>query len=115
MPTTRTAQRGGLLPVHDGGLGARRRIVGAMVVVVGLPVVTAALVPARATTPLATPVLVVLLIVVIGALAGGLWVAVPAALAGAAILNWFFTPPYGTFAVDSSELLVVLLVTSLLR
>ena len=110
MPPGPRPPHPGLLPVHDGGLGVRRRVAGALLVVIGLPIITGLLVPRRSTTPLATPVLLVLLIVVAGALIGGLWVALPAAFAGAGVLNWFFTPPYGTFAVDSSESLVVLVV-----
>ncbi|MDQ1724007.1 MAG: two-component system, OmpR family, sensor histidine kinase KdpD [Frankiaceae bacterium] len=110
MPVGPRSPHLGLLPVHDGGVGMRRRAAGAVLVVIGLPIITSLLVPHRSSTPLATPVLLVLLMVVGGALVGGMWVALPAAVAGAAVLNWFFTPPYGTFAVGSSELLVVLVV-----
>ena len=37
-------------------------------------------------------------------------VALPGAVAGALLLNWFFTPPYGTLRVESAEQVVVLAV-----
>jgi two-component system sensor histidine kinase KdpD len=58
----------------------------------------------------AVPVLLVLLLVVASALLGGLRVALPGAVAGALVLNWFFTPPFGTLIVDSPEQVLVLVV-----
>ncbi len=110
MPTAPSASETGALPVGFRGLGSRRRLGGLAAVVIGLPLVTAALVPGRASMPLATPVLLVLAVAVLGALLGGLRVGLPAAVVGAFVLNWFFTPPYGTFAVGSAGLLVVLAV-----
>ena len=69
---------------------------------------TALLVGERKTLPLATPVLLVLLLVVVGALLGGLRVGLPAAVAGGLVLNWFFTEPYDTLVVDQADQLVVL-------
>ena len=69
------------LPAVSGGVPVTRQIAGAAVVVTGLPVLTAALVHDRESLPLATPVLLVLLVVVLAALLGGLRVGVPAALA----------------------------------
>jgi two-component system sensor histidine kinase KdpD len=83
---------------------------GALTVLAGLPILTVLLVDRRETLPLATPVLLVLMVVVLGALVGGLRVGMPAAVAGALLLNWFFTVPYGTFVVDQPEQLVVLTV-----
>ncbi|MDQ1726224.1 MAG: two-component system, OmpR family, sensor histidine kinase KdpD [Frankiaceae bacterium] len=110
MSTAPRLAGGGPLPADFRGLGARRWFAGLLAVVIGLPAVTAALVPGRASTPLATPVLLVLAVVVLGALLGGLRIGLPAAVAGAFVLNWFFTPPYGTLAVDSTGQLVVLAV-----
>jgi two-component system sensor histidine kinase KdpD len=66
------------------------------------------LVHQRETLPLATPVLLVLLVVVVGALLGGLRVGLPAAVVGGLVLNWFFTVPYDTLVVDQADQLVVL-------
>ena len=96
------------LPVATAGISGRRRAAGAAVVLVGLPLVTALLVPHRAVESLATPVLLVLLVVVAGSLLGGLLVGLPAAVAGCLVLNWFFTVPYATFAVHRPGQLVVL-------
>lgn len=98
------------LPVSSAGLSLRRHIVGAASVLIGLPLLTALLVDERETLSLATPVLLVLLVVVLGALLGGLRVGLPAAIAGALVLNWFFTVPYGTFVVDRPDQLLVLCV-----
>ena len=81
---------------------------GALVVLVCLPVLTALLVGRRNTDPLATPVLLMLSVVVLAALLGGLRIGLPAALAGGLVLNWFFTPPYGTLVVADSDHVVVL-------
>jgi K+-sensing histidine kinase KdpD len=98
------------LPMVSGGVSRQRQLLGAAVVVLGLPVLTALLVRERATLPLATPVLLVLFVVVVGALLGGLRVGLPAALAGGMVLNWFFTVPYGTLVVDRPDQLLVLAV-----
>jgi two-component system sensor histidine kinase KdpD len=79
-----------------------------LVVVVCLPALTVLLVGRRATMPLATPVLLTLTLVVLAAILGGLRVGLPAALIGGLVLNWFFTEPYGTLAVDDADQLVVL-------
>jgi two-component system sensor histidine kinase KdpD len=55
-------------------------------------------------------VLLVLVLVVASALLGGVVVALPGAVAGTLLLNWFFTPPFGTLWIDSSEQVVVLVV-----
>jgi two-component system sensor histidine kinase KdpD len=96
--------------VSSAGLSARRQLVAAACVLVGLPALTAVLVDRRDTLPLATPVLLVLLVVLLGAVVGGVRVGVPAAIAGGLLLNWFFTVPYGTFVVDQPEQLLVLAV-----
>jgi K+-sensing histidine kinase KdpD len=96
------------LPAVSGGVPVGRQIAGVAVVIIGLPVLTTVLVGDRDSLPLATPVLLVLLIVVLAAVLGGVRVGLPAALAGGLILNWFFTVPYGTFAVNKPEQLLVL-------
>jgi two-component system sensor histidine kinase KdpD len=92
------------------GLPVRRQLVGAAVAAVGLPVVTGVLVRARDDLSLATPVLVVLMLVVVVALVGGLRPAVPAALVGGLALNYWFTPPLHQLSIDRPDHVVVLAV-----
>ncbi|HET9871727.1 MAG TPA: DUF4118 domain-containing protein [Propionibacteriaceae bacterium] len=98
------------LPVVTPGLPFRRQLAAALAVTVGIPVLTAVLVAQRDSLPLATPVLLMLLLVVLAALVGGLRVGLPAAVASALVLNWFFTVPYGTLAVNQPDHLLVLVV-----
>jgi K+-sensing histidine kinase KdpD len=88
----------------------RRQLLGGVLAVVGLPVVTGGLVRARDDLSLATPVLVVLLLVVGVALVGGLRPAVPAALGGGLALSYFFTPPLHRFSIARQDHVVVLAV-----
>jgi K+-sensing histidine kinase KdpD len=99
-----------LLPPLVTGLSRRRRLLGAVLFVVGLPALVAVLVQHRSDLSYATSVLLVLMLVVATGLLGGLLVAILAALAGGLALNWFLTPPYGTLAVDRPEQVVVLAV-----
>ena len=96
------------LPAPEAGLSWRRQAAGASAVIIGLPVLTAVLVQHREGLSYATPVLLVLMLVVAVALMGGLRVALPASVAGGLVLNWFFTPPYGTLVVNRPDQLVVL-------
>ncbi len=98
------------LPVSRAGVTGRRHAGGAAVLVLGLPVLTAVLVAHRAQLSYATPVLLVLTLVVVVALVGGLRVALPAAVLGGLALNWFFTPPFDTLVVDRPDQLLVLVV-----
>lgn len=100
------------LPVVTRGLSLRRQLAGALTVALGLPAVIASLVPERGSISLSMPVLLMLLVVVLGALLGGLRIGLPAALAGALMLNWFFTVPYGTLNVSRPDHLLTLLVYS---
>jgi len=80
------------------------------VLVVGLPVLVAVLLPWRTEASYAVPVLLVLLLVVVSSAVGGLVVAVPGAVVGFLVLNWEFTPPFGSLIVDDSSQAVVLVV-----
>lgn len=91
------------LPVATGGLSRRRQISGAALLVGGLPILTALLVPHRDAVSYATPMLLVLVLVVTVALIGGIRAALPAAVAGGLVLNWYFTPPFGTLTVDRPD------------
>jgi two-component system sensor histidine kinase KdpD len=98
------------LPAVTGVVPLRRQLLGAGLVVAGLPLLTALIIPHRDTVSLAAPALLVLLVVVVGSLLGGLRVGLPAAVGGGLMLNWFFTVPYGTLAVTRPEQVLVLAV-----
>lgn len=66
------------------------------------------LVTHRDSLSYATPVLVVLILVVTVALLGGLRVALPAAILGGLVLNWFFTPPFNTLAIERPDQVLAL-------
>jgi K+-sensing histidine kinase KdpD len=108
VPEDRSADPALGLPVVSGGVPMRRQLAGAVVVLVGLPALTALLLEDRDSLPLATPALLVLLVVVLAAVLGGVRIGLPAALVGGLILNWFFTVPYGTLVVDRLDQLLVL-------
>src|SRR3954451_11623515 len=99
----------GVLPAGFTGLGRRRRGAGAALLVAGLLVLVVAHGPAR-RLDYAVPVLLVLALVVAAALSGGMRIALPGAVAGALLLNWFLTPPYGTLLIESAAQVVVLAV-----
>ena len=90
------------------GLPVRRQWLGAAIGLLGLPLLTAALVAQQTDLTYATPVLLVLLVVVAVALVGGLRPAVPAALGGGLLLNYFFTAPVHRLTVERPQDLVVL-------
>jgi K+-sensing histidine kinase KdpD len=99
----------GALPGGFTGLGRRRFLAGGALLVTGLLALVLVREEAR-RLDYAVPVLLVLALVVAAALLGGLRVALPGAVAGALLLNWFLTPPYGTLQVESAEQVVVLAV-----
>ncbi|WP_250035086.1 sensor histidine kinase [Paractinoplanes maris] len=100
-------------PHPAGGAGgvalARRRVAaGFAVTLIGLPVLTAA--AAAAGLELAGGSLVFLAAVVGVALLGGRWPALLAAVGGFLLLNYFFTAPVRTFAVNTGQGALALIV-----
>ena len=91
--------RGRQLPRGVGGLTRRRRLQGAAVGLLLLPLLTVVLAQTRAHLNYASQMLSYLLVAVAVALVGGLWPAVATALAGSVLMNWFFTPPFHTFTI----------------
>src|SRR5256885_2268300 len=91
-------------------------MVGVRRVPVGLAVGTVALTALSVTLDRLRPVsltsvaLLYLVAVVLVAVLGGVWPGVAAAVASDALLNWFFVPPYHTFAVERRDNLIALLV-----
>ncbi|MGJ6963658.1 DUF4118 domain-containing protein [Streptosporangium sp. G11] len=87
-----------------------RRLAGWGTALLGLPLLTAALLEFRQAATLPSVILLFLLMVVCVALAGGMWPAITAAVAGFALLNWYFTPPFHSLAVTRPENLLALFV-----
>lgn len=92
------------------GVPRRRELYGGLLAVVGLPVLTGVLAAQRERLSYATPVLLVLSLVVATALVGGLRPAAPAAVAGGLSLNYFFTPPLHELTVERPQDFLVLVV-----
>ncbi|WP_461023275.1 sensor histidine kinase [Thalassiella azotivora] len=91
-------------------LGPLRRRTGLLLAVVGVPALTAALVPFRDQLPTAMTLIVYLLVVVVVAATGGLLPALVGSVLGVVLANWFLTPPYNTLAVARTESVVELVV-----
>ena len=86
-----------------GGLGRRRHVTGALVALLGLPLLTLLLAHARDALSLESQVLLYLLVVVIIAVIGGLAVALASAVAAAFLINYFFVKPEHTLEVAQGE------------
>ena len=91
-------------------LSPRRRLLGWLAAIVGLPVLTAVLVPMRDDVGLPTILLLYLVLVVVVAALGGLVPALVAAVAGFLLVNRLFTPPLHTWTISEAENLVALVV-----
>ena len=92
-----------------GLLSRRRRAWGYAVSLAGAALLLPALLPFRGgTLNLASDVAAYLVLVVAAALVGGLGPALVASATSAAILNFFFTEPYRTFAIDDANNVVAL-------
>ena len=85
-----------------------RKAAGWTAVLVGLPLLTALLVPHREELSLSTILVLYLALVVVIAAVGGLTVGLVAAVAAFLLENWFFTPPVHTLTVADAEHLVAL-------
>jgi two-component system, OmpR family, sensor histidine kinase KdpD len=81
------------LPTVGGALSLRRRIIGVVLTVVGLPLMTWPLTFIRSPATLSTEVLAYQLFVVVIALVGGIWPALLAAIGAGFFLDFFFEPP----------------------
>src|SRR5664280_1260418 len=107
----RAASGGGLvLPSLGGGLTPARRLAGAVMAVVALPVLTLALVGLRPALTLPSQILLYLLTVVAVAFVGGVYPALAAAVAGSLLLNYFFVPPLHTFTIAEPNNVLALVV-----
>jgi two-component system sensor histidine kinase KdpD len=81
------------LPQVGGALSVRRRIIGLIVALTGLPLVTYLLSLFRSNDSLSSDVLTFQLFVVIVALIGGIWPALLSAVLAGFFLDFFFLPP----------------------
>lgn len=102
------AGRGLQLPHFGYGLAPRRRLLGFATAAVLLAIATPLLSLVRSELTFATDLSIYLLLVVITSLVGGFWSAVVAAIAGSALLNYFFAPPIHTFTITASENILAL-------
>ncbi len=86
-----------------GGLTRLRRDIGFGLAAAGLPLLTLLLANLRGQLSIASDILLFLVAVVGIALAGGLWPALFAAVAGSLLLNYYFTPPLHEFTIEVWE------------
>ena len=109
--------RGLALPHGRGSLSTRRKAQGYACAVVLPPLLTVVLTPFRGELNLVSDMLLFLLLTVVVSLVGGLVPALIAAVAGSALLNYYFTPPLHTFTIGETNntlaLLVFILVAAL--
>jgi two-component system, OmpR family, sensor histidine kinase KdpD len=100
------------LPVSglESGLSSSRRREGAILAVIGLPLLTALLALGRARLNLPSDMLLYLVLVIAVAAVGGLWPALAAAVAASLLLNYYFTPPLHTFTVGEANNALALVV-----
>jgi two-component system sensor histidine kinase KdpD len=94
-------------PPRHAGLRPRRRTAGAAAGVVGLPLLTVALLRVD-HVELATALLAYVTLTVIVAAIGGIWPGTVVAVAGFAAGNWYFTRPLRTWSVDHVQELLAL-------
>jgi two-component system sensor histidine kinase KdpD len=81
------------LPSIGGALSMRRRIIGLVVAVAGLPLLTLLLSLFRSDQAVPTDVLMFQLLIVVVALVGGIWPALLSAVIAGFLLDFFFLPP----------------------
>ncbi len=98
------------MPDLTGGIGLRRLIAAAALLVAGLPLLTVALSVGGLHLDLGDDLLAYLVAVVAVAVIGGFWPAVFAAVIASLLVNWYFTPPVHTLTIaDGKSLLALLL------
>jgi K+-sensing histidine kinase KdpD len=95
---------------RTGGIRWTRLWTGLALTGAGLPVLTGALAGVRDSLTLESVLLLYLLVVVLVAVAGGILPGVVAALAAVLLVNFFFTTPYHTLAVDQRDSIIALVV-----
>jgi two-component system, OmpR family, sensor histidine kinase KdpD len=105
------SEPGGQMKVQRAaGLPWRRRLIGLAAGGLTLVALTLILTQARAHVGLPSVLLIYLTAVIAIAAIGGLWAAVPMALASFLIINWYFTPPIHTWTIGEPANLFALVV-----
>jgi two-component system sensor histidine kinase KdpD len=99
----------GAMSSGEGAISVRRRLAGALLAAVLLPLLTLILTAARPHLDLADDLLIYLVAVVTITVVGGFWPAVLAAVAASLLLNWYFTEPLHTFTIAEPRNLLALL------
>jgi len=92
-----------------GAISVRRQLAAVVLAAAGLPLLTVLLTSWRPHLNLADDVLVYLVAVITTTVLGGFWPAVLAAVAASLLLNWYFTSPLHTFAIQQPRELLALL------
>jgi two-component system sensor histidine kinase KdpD len=100
--------RGRALPAMTGGLTPKRRLQGAALAAVTLPLLTVALATGRGNLNLTSDLLGYLLAVVGVALVGGVYPGIAAAIVASLLLNFYFTPPIHRFTIASHDNVIAL-------
>lgn len=88
----------------------RRLLLGLGLTAVLMPMLALVLRPFRDDLSLSTLILIFLVAVVAISLVGRLWAALAAAVVGSLLLNFFFTPPVGTWTIAETENVFALVV-----
>ena len=91
-------------------LPPRRRALGWLLAVGGLPLLTLALANLRGSVGLPTALVLFLALVVSTAAVGGRWPAFLVAVGGFLCANWFFTPPFRRWTIAEADHTVALVV-----
>lgn len=102
--------KGMALPHGRGSLSTRRKLRGYALAVLLPPLLAVSLTPFRGQLNLVSDMLLFLLVTVIVSLVGGLFPALIAAVAGSALLNYYFTPPLHTLTISETNNALALLV-----
>ena len=92
------------------GVSRSRQTAGAIVAIIGLPLLTLLLTNQRDNIALGSDLLLYLLLVVVVAAIGGAWVAGFTAVAAFLLVNWFLTPPIHTFTISEGQNVLALVV-----
>jgi len=95
--------RGARVPRLRGNLTRRRRLQGLALAVVLPPLLTLLLVPQRSALNLVSDVLIFLVAVIGVALVGGFVPGLLAAVVASTLLNFYFTPPLHTLAINEAN------------